>query len=264
MNLTEAKEVLEKNGMEVKLVDAMKGSCIVQGLSIGDGMIKPTLYEPGIADMTEEELIAFVRKTMEQVPEIDLLKIHDKEFVLSHSISCIRHQTDDKNAIKWPVYGDLEEYVRLNLGQDDQEHNMSCVVSHDLIRDTGISAEELRHYARNNLKAVARIESMAQVLHGLIESETEIPETDEIMYVATTESKLYGASVMLLESLLQDFCVEHGLDSIYLIPSSQHEVIITAAKMPMLGINSMIDEVNSTQVDAWDQLSNHVYTFVAA
>ncbi len=265
MMLNEAKRTLENAGIKVQEVDTLKGSCKVAGLSLGEGPVRPTLYGQTVEEMTEEELVQFALWAMEQIPEVDISFAKDKDYILDHCVSCIRHRTDDEKSIKWEVYGDLEEYIRIDLGMDAVNRNMSTIVTRELLESSGVSREELRAYARKNLKKTVRIQSMTEVLSGLMgDMEMEVPEPDVMMYVATNESRVNGAAVMLLENVLKDFCKQHNLDSIYIIPSSLHEVILTSAKMPLCEVDSMIRDVNSSQVDPWDQLSDHVYTFVAA
>lgn len=265
MKLEEAKRVIEESGYKVQEVEALKGSCMVQGLSIGEGTVRPTVYASVIKDMDEQELLSFVAHSVDQAPQIDLSFTKDKDYILDHCVSCIRHRTDDERAVKWEVYGDLEEYVRINLGTDANNNNMSTVVTNELLESAGVSREELRVYARKNLKDTVRIQSMTEVLRGLMgNTGMDIPEPEDILYVASNESGVNGAAVMLLENVLKEFCKQHGLESIYIIPSSLHEVILASAKMPLCDVDSMIRDVNSSQVDPWDQLSDHVYTFVAA
>lgn len=263
MLLEEAKRVIGDAGFPVKEVEAMKGSCMVKGLSIGEGTVRPTIYAKTIEDMDERDLLNLIAHSMDRVPEIDLSFTKDKDYILDHCVSCIRHQTNDENAVKWPAFGDLEEYIRLDLGQSAGNENMSTVVTNELLKSTGISREELHIYARRNLKNSVKIQSMAEVLRGLM-GDADIPEAEDIMYVATNEAKLNGAAVMLLEDVLQEFCVKHGMDSVYIIPSSLHEVILTSTNIPMCEVNAMIQDVNDSQVSEWERLSDHVYTFVAA
>lgn len=267
MMLEEAKRVIGEAGFKVKEVEALKGSCMVKGLSVGEGPVRPTIYAKTIEDMDERELLNLIAHSMDRVSEINLAFTKDKDFILDHCVSCIRHQTDDETAVKWPAYGDLEEYVRLNLGQTSNDENMSTVVTEELLKSADISREELHIYARRNLKKTVRIQSMAEVLQGLMGVSPEddcLPESDNIMFVASNESKMHGAAVMLLEDVLQDFCMKHGMDSVYIIPSSLHEVILTSTNIPMCQVNAMIQDVNDTQVSEWERLSDHVYTFVAA
>lgn len=265
MMLEEAKRTLENAGIKVQEVDTLKGSCKVAGLSLGEGPVRPTLYGQTVEEMTEEELVQFALRAMEQIPEVDISFAKDKDFILDHCVSCIRHRTDDEKAIKWEVYGDLEEYIRIDLGMDAVNRNMSTIVTRELLDTADISPEELRIYARRNLKKSVTIQSMAEVLCGLMgNTGMDIPEPDGVMYVASNESRVNGAAVMLLEGVLKDFCKEHGMDSCLIIPSSIHEIILISAKMPIADVNAMIQDVNESQVNEWERLSDHVYTFVTA
>ena len=129
MTLTESKRVLENAGIKVQEVDTMKGSCKVPGLSLGEGSVRPTLYGQTVAEMTEEELVTFAQRALDQIPEVDISFTRDRDFILDHCVSCIRHRTDDEKAVKWEVYGDLEEYVRIDLGTDAVNRNMSTIVT---------------------------------------------------------------------------------------------------------------------------------------
>lgn len=265
MLLTEAKAVIENAGFVVNEVETLKGSCIIPGLSIGEGSVKPTIYGRTVADMDEKELLRFIHNAMDQLPEFDPSKMFTKEYILDHCISCVRHQTDDEKAVKWSVYGDLEEYVRVDLGHNDSGSAMSVVVTESLLESTGIKPEELREYARKNLKGCVVIKSMGDVLSSLMGMPADpfIPASDNLMYVATTTAMLHGASVMLLDDVLTEFCFLHHLKSVYIIPSSLHEVLLIPADQDMDIINNMIQEVNLSEVDETDRLSDHVYLFTA-
>lgn len=93
------------------------------------------------------------------------------------------------------------------------------------------------------------------------------PETKEDaafcpMYVLTNQNKLNGASCILYEHLLESFSDKLNSD-LYILPSSIHEVILIPAQenISCQELAQMVREVNDTQVDAEEILSNHVYYF---
>ena len=269
MMMAQAKEVIERNGIEVEEVEALKGSCRVQGLTVGSGRVKPTLYQKMLEDVEDEdELLRMVNMAMEKKLDVDIELILQKDYIIEHCISCIRHQTDDDRAVKWPVFGDLEEIVRIRLGDNSNGVSMTVTVHQGILDNAGMTADELRMYARRNLKEEVSIKSMTEIMCEMMgaeqASEMGLTGFDDVMYVATNKSRIGGAAVMLLDDVLDEFCKTHGLEKIYIIPSSLHEVILVSPMMGEDEVNSMIVDVNRTQVDEWDRLSDHVYHFIAA
>ncbi len=264
MNLSTAKKVLEENGIEVTQMDTLKGSCRVSGLSIGSGSVKPTIYNHTIKDMGKDQLLDFVHNIQCTIPDINLSILLDREFILDNCITCIRHETDDNTHLKWIVYGDLEEIIKINLGNDANGSQMSVTVTNAMLDNTDISADELRIKARSNLRKHVCIRRMSDVLGGLIGSTDDSAitrEPDECLYVASVDNNINGASVMLLDDVLYDFCIDKGINSVYIIPSSLHEVLLFPVIMDEDTINSMIREINTTQLDNWDILSDHLYVY---
>ncbi len=266
---------MENAGIEVNEVETVKGSCHVKGLSIGSGRIRPAFYEQTISGMNAEELMGFAQRTMAELPAFDPTEKLTKAYILENCISCVRHETegktvrDRKEAVKWKVYGDLEEYIRVDLGEDPNGNHMSLIVTNSLLASVKLSKKSLRDQARRHLRESVLIRSMPEVLNEIIRTgcvdvfrdPPEIPE--EIMYVATNRTGQHGAAVMLLDDVLLDFCRKHGLRGVNIIPSSLHEVILVSPDTDGESLNAMIREVNQTEVDEWDRLSDHVYFFSA-
>ena len=82
------------------------------------------------------------------------------------------------------------------------------------------------------------------------------------MYVLTNRSRCFGASEILDKSTLRTIADKVG-DGFIVLPSSIHELIILepddAAEYEKLA--DMVKEVNSTQVDVGERLSDHVYVY---
>ena len=92
------------------------------------------------------------------------------------------------------------------------------------------------------------------------------------MYVLTTEDRVYGATTILYRNgqLLQE-CLERiqndynnpSITDFYIIPSSTHEVLLVPATDDITkeSLQAMCQEVNSTQVDITDQLSDNIFQY---
>lgn len=142
-----------------------------------------------------------------------------------------------------------------------------------LIRSThlsywNISADDLYSCALENTPAQlpADFEPLMPLLHKLMplpfpadimEEESETP-----LYVLTNKAKLYGASCILYPNLLDSIADKLACD-LYLIPSSIHEFLILPAlpETCIQDLNAMIHEVNSTQVEEEEILSDHAYFY---
>lgn len=91
----------------------------------------------------------------------------------------------------------------------------------------------------------------------------ELEEKQIPMYVLTNQKRCYGASCLVYPGMLE-ILAEKIQDDFYIIPSSVHETIIIAQEgcMDSASLNEMIEEVNLTQVDKEERLSDHTYLYV--
>ena len=263
MNIFTAIDVLEKNGIKTKLTTVNKDGKMKDALTIGTGSIVPTIYQENLDQIRDEAEMLRFADTVLSVPAYDVAHMFTREFFLQHVRSCLRPATDDKETLKYPAFGDLEEYFRVFMDPFNDDSYPTVVVQKAHLDGLGIDATELRKAGRENLRKVVQILPMAEVIAALMGM--DVPSGDEeLLYVATTKDKLHGASIMLLGDVLTDFCKDHGLDSVLIIPSSKHEILLVKGAMDRVEIDAMIREVNETQVAEQDRLSDHGYWFTVA
>lgn len=264
MNMNRAMELLNEAGIKAEIIKVPKNGKEIDSLQVGEGRVRPSIYQSNLDGVdSKEELIEFVKNAINSAPDILGEEIATKEYFIEHSISCIRHQTTDESIVKFPVYGDLEEYIRVVV-DIDEDATGSIVVTKEHIERLGIEADEIRKVAREHLKEKAVIRSMYDVMQDLIGGaveDVEIP-AEKMMYVASTnDGNNHGAAVMLLDDVLEKFCMEHGIKSAVIIPSSIHEVLIICEEADDLMMDSMIQEVNETSLTESEILSDHCYHF---
>ena len=264
MEMNMAKAILTDNGIMADQTVVHKNGRTLDALTIGEGSVKPTLYEEHLVNLhNEEEMMEFARRVLNQTPTCDMSDIFTKEYFLSHVISCIRPQFDDSETLCHPVYGDLQEYYRVLI--DFRFHDdsyASVVVQRSHLLHLGITQTELRKAARRNLRMRAQIKPMSEILAELMGCEApDLPDSNQFMYIASTVEHVQGASVMLLDDLLREFCLERGISSVTIIPASIHEIILVTETHDSEQIDAMIREVNSTTVSEMERLSDHSYTF---
>jgi hypothetical protein len=86
------------------------------------------------------------------------------------------------------------------------------------------------------------------------------------MLVASNENKMFGANI-LADSMMMEKISQVINDDMYIIPSSVHELLILPkenAKDFGLGpkdLEAMVRDVNATQVEPHERLSNRVYEY---
>ena len=83
------------------------------------------------------------------------------------------------------------------------------------------------------------------------------------MYVASNESKNFGASVILYDNFLKQFANETGEDY-YILPSSIHEVILIPVEdesEDVTQLREMVCDVNQTELEPEEILSDSVYLY---
>lgn len=157
------------------------------------------------------------------------------------------------------------------------ENDGSCatwMITNDFLKIWDIDEEILFEAATENTASFMPviIKSMPEILKELM-PETymdEFPYMSEdiidgrpMMYVATNKQKLFGAGVILYPEVLIDFARQYG--NFYMLPSSIHEVIF----IPDDGVvnfdelRDMVHEVNCTQVQMQEFLSDDVYFYNA-
>lgn len=261
MRLDQAKELLLNYGYDINETTTIKGSVKERGLVIlgQSKTISPVIYEQTVEQLDELGVLELARTNTKLDTELDFDIIFTEDYVRANVMSGVRHLTDDETAIKWTVYDDLEEYLYLDL---NISNTMATTVITKTLYDklaNFIDIDELREVARDNVRKEVEINNIADMLRLYVD-EDETLEFD-FMYVATVKSRIRGASVMLLDDVLQDFCRQRGLGSVTIIPSSTDEIILLTQTEPIGEINNMITQVNTTCVDAWHWLSDHAYIY---
>lgn len=132
------------------------------------------------------------------------------------------------------------------------------------------NAQQLYELAKTNTPKLlpSRFEKLSTLLSDFFPavSDDEDNISDSLIfpiYVLSNESRFLGAACMLYDGLLEE--LSGMLDSdLYIIPSSVHEVLLvpSTAGMTLEDFNAMIQEVNSTQLEPEEILSDHLYFYM--
>lgn len=118
-------------------------------------------------------------------------------------------------------------------------------------------SEVMKDIARQNLGSNYDEQSLDRLL--------EEEESFSPLYVLSNSSGIYGACCMLYQNTLKNFADSLGYDLI-IIPSSIHEVLLAPDnnKMSFEYLNSMVTNINQSEVPKEDWLSDHIYLYTRA
>ena len=166
----------------------------------------------------------------------------------------------------------------IDLGEN-KEGLMSVPVQFELMETWNVTAEQLYEIALENLtKAdIGVFTPMKEILFaGVLSELKEICDGDEEearrkldqmipdnnLWVLTNKRRVNGANMLLDRSVMEDVIKEVGTD-FFILPSSIHECIIlpTDSGMNSQQLEAMVCEVNETQVEKEERLSNSVYRY---
>lgn len=287
-----SKEVLKNNGLK------LTGACVVSP----DSNMSPTIYLNGFyeeycvgRDMNKivEDIINGYKNstaTIDFHPSCLMEYEKAKERIVFKVVNRERNQELLKE-VPYVEYLDLA--IIFYYLVDDRNHGFaSIIIRNEMMEAWNLSVEELNKVAQENTPKLmpARIDKMEDIIRGILfdqeigkrsepltETERIIIEetvTEEVemqmngnmetkMYVIGNKSGVFGAASLLYQNLLKEFA-EKIQDDLYILPSSVHETIAipTACVSDGMDLKYMVEDVNNTQVEPEEVLSNTVYKFI--
>lgn len=150
-----------------------------------------------------------------------------------------------------------------------EDKTVGVKVTHQLAKDLGMDEEALYQAAIQNTRKLLPIrmlslKMMVDELRGL-EGEAPLvtePEKQALpMYVFTNDIRVGGSVALLYKDELDKLAWALGAD-LYILPSSLHEVIAVPAYEGTLNwLEQMVFEINRTEVEPEDWLSDQVYRY---
>lgn len=124
--------------------------------------------------------------------------------------------------------------------------------------------EELYRAMRKEMESeyIPLSEEYMNQIAGQMVKQIDETENPTPMYVLSNTDRIHGAACILYGHLLEDFSKKIN-DNLYVLPSSVHEMIIIPASFAGKAseLKVMVEEINETQVEEEEVLSNSVYFF---
>ena len=165
-------------------------------------------------------------------------------------------------------HGDFAAYYAVNL-EENGEGISSIPVTVSLMNEWGVSVEQIQADAmmadRNrgvvlmNMNEIIKSMIFGEEPENLLNEKLDIETMREPMFCLTNAQKMNGASLLLQEDIRKQIGECLG-SNYFVLPSSIHEVLILPDNglFEVPELNAMVNEVNETQVERQEQLSDKV------
>lgn len=166
---------------------------------------------------------------------------------------------------------DLAIVYRVNVSISE-EGTGSILLNNDHLKLFGIDQREIHDQAVRNMPKILppKFENMNDIIAELMGEDVEIFEEmaeENMMWVLSNDRRMQGAAYMFDEEVMSLIAEKLGGDFIVL-PSSVHEVIIIKEADIMVEenidlefIQRMVSEVNESQVEPEEVLSDEIYRY---
>lgn len=162
------------------------------------------------------------------------------------------------------AFHDLSIVFQVMISEENCRH-ATILVHNEHLKLWNVSLDELKEDARINTPILNKYE--IRNMEDIISELMPMKETEHLpvpLLVLSNKNKLYGAACMLYPDLLKHVSDKTN-SSMYIIPSSIHEVLLRPTKKltssEYLNIREMVSEVNNTQVEEEEILSYSVYFY---
>lgn len=256
--------------------------------------IAPTIYIEPMYMMFQRFLSEEVGMSIEELSDA-AFQFHEKQFFAgicgrlklqieeSEHMKTLAEKITEFDEVKNKLYvrlvkkTDNEEYVNKHCHRDfldlaiipgirfgTTDSQASIYLTKDIIEKWGKSEDEVIDLAISNIEDDFMIRSMRDMISDMIDMCDEDVDVDELnlvpLYVVTNKAMLNGASAILSKKALKLMELTLG-DEFIIIPSSVHECLCMKTGANTDFVNGMINEVNNTQVEPQDVLSNHMYIY---
>ncbi|MCR4990380.1 MAG: DUF5688 family protein [Lachnospiraceae bacterium] len=152
--------------------------------------------------------------------------------------------------------------IKDGLVSSGQISGGTVVIHYSLMKKWNVTEDELYDIALKNMRDSHgdNIRSMIDLIKDRLPDENM--DFDPEMYVLSNSKNLFGASALIYSDLIKDLSDEKESD-IFILPSSIHELILLPKNdlIPGSELHNMVSEVNETELDPQDILSDSVYIY---
>ena len=240
------------------------------GISMTEVNLLDMLRDMNDIDDVKEFMDKVLTDDVQQNCKNIIENLKNKEYVLNNVFPILlpRTQIDEaSNDIITTIPSNAEDLIiiyKVNFEHFLHEEGIgSIALTKNICREMDIPVDEMKLKAVENFRRNVSIRTMGEVMVELMGNSDFIPVIEDEcnqMIVVSKKNMQFGAYGLADEYTLNKACDKLHTDSIIIIPSSIHEVLIVRGNNP-LDFDSMIKDVNESELPVSDRLSDHHYTY---
>lgn len=277
--LQEAKDRMWGVQVEIRPVEKLQGESYT-GLSIqpSDSPMAATLNLDAVYNQmvdqgksfqeVADDLITHAADIIVDMPKIDVNDLTNYDQMKNTLVVQVIPTDRNADMLADIPHKDIEDMSLVYRMQIDQNETgtSSVLITNEMLENYGITVDQLHQDAMDAavINNPATFRSMQEVLSDLMGMPAEMmpPMDGPQMYVASVESSLNGAGVIAYPDFMNQVAEQVGGD-FFVLPSSVHEVLVVPddGSIDRHDLESMVREVNASEVLPKDQLSDNVYHY---
>ena len=251
-------KAIEAAGIKAELTTVQKNNETLTGVTFGDGKVRPTMYfteeYDGMTSKAIAELMIQRYKNLPKTPEIDAEEMMTRDYIKNHVHMKLVPYSNYVNGKASKGFLDL--YKLFYIDTPIEGGTITLTTQH--LEHIGITVDELDSWASDTYEVKGMFETMMELNPGMAQM-LGAPEHEEQL-VLSNSKKINGAAAMTDKNILELALDKLGVDSLYILPSSIHEVLAVAMGEPE-ELRNLVCEVNDTQVVPQERLSYNVYKY---
>lgn len=197
--------------------------------------------------MEEKEIAAYIVKELKsQSFDLDINLLNDREYLVEHMYIGLQRETDNSLISRKSPFEGIIEYLYV-LYEGNCAINLPKQIFEEITEDK-YTKEDVWDIALRHTCEDAVIRDVQEMLYEDLGIPAESTEITSPMCVVTDKSRIRGAAAILNKEMIKNYAEQFGLEEIYVIPSSVHEVIVVPNTRTQEEMDKMVRDANNEVV----------------
>lgn len=261
-------EQMLKKGFCIKYYEKLDNNIIKHGIEIFKEEMDPgfrigaiVYYDKTWLNASDEIIIQKILNAVKQTPDINVEQLMDKKYILQNVKPMIQKIENLDRIQETEVFYTIHDcfvilyYISIQGIKDN--FSAHTKIQKNILKSLHIEEEELVNCAFKNIEKELFIQSMHEVMEEMLGHEISIEEESPLIVISNRE-KCFGASAILLPEVYKQLSKKLG-EKFIILPSSINECLAIEYQDDLEMLVDMVKEVNASQVEPAEQLSDHIY-----